>query len=426
MPAASSLRMFELIENVGDEYLVATYAMTLPADTDVLARAAAFAVGQTIGTWLEVPGITESMRAHHEARVLSVLSVPALDTDGPGRPESFGYLVRLALPTVNFGASIPMLLTTVLGNDASTSVEAKLVDLELPATLTAQFAGPKFGVAGLRELTGVTDRPLLLNMIKPCAGLTPEAAADIFAQTALGGIDMIKDDELIANPAYSPVVDRVKLFTEAARVAADTTGVETVYIPNVTDRPDRMLATAARVVDAGARALMVTYATVGYGGLEALAEAVDVPVLAHFAGAAPFFEGPNTGMSAPLAMGLLPRLAGADLALVISPYGGYPLRGLQYVRTAHQLLLPRPGLLPTMPVIGGGLHPGTVDRYISELGTDIVLGVGGAIQGHPGGPAAGVRAMRQAIDARLSGVGAAEAATQHLELRQALDAWGSI
>ncbi len=319
-----------------------------------------------------------------------------------------------------------MMLTTLLGNDSSTSVEAKLVDLELPDAFASRFRGPAFGVEGLRRLTGVTDRPLLLNMLKPCAGMPPAVAREVFFETARGGIDLIKDDELTADPEYSPVVERVRLFTAAARAAAEETGIETIYIPNVTDRPDRMIDTARRAVDAGARAVMATYATVGYGSLEALAEAVEVPVLGHFAGAAPYFEGPATGMSAPLAMGLLPRLAGADLALVSTPYGGASIRSLPYVRTVHQMLLPRPAIAPTMPVIGGGVHPGTVGRYVAELGTDIVLGAGGAIQGHPGGAAAGVRAMRQAIDAAVAGTPVEDAAAVHEELRTAIDAWGVI
>lgn len=423
----SPLELFALPETVRDQNdVIATYHLEFPADADVLARSTGFAVGQTIGTWLPVPGVTPEMRAKHQARVVGILSVPPSDTQPSESHERYGYILRIALPAINFGASLPMMLTTTLGNDSSTSVEAKLVDLELPTSLSEQFTGPSFGVEGVRDLTGVRDRPLLLNMIKPCTGLTLEAARDIFRETALGGIDLIKDDELTANPDYSPVAERVRLFTKAAAEAAEETGVETVYIPNVTDRPDRMLDTARRAVDAGARALMASYATVGYGSFEALAESADVPVLGHFAGVAPFFEGPTTGMSAPLAMGLLPRLAGADLTLVMTPYSGYPIRHLQYVRTAHQLLLPRPSIAPTMPVIGGGVHPGTVHRYVSDLGTDIVLGVGGAIQGHPQGAAAGVRAMRQAIDADLNGVPVQEAAAQHEELRQAIELWGVL
>lgn len=421
------LSLFSLPEQLrGEDYLISTYYLELPPEADVMARTASFAVGQTIGTWLPVPGITAEMRSRHEGRVVGVLSAPPTDTVAADGREKYGYFVRIAVPAINFGASIPMILTTLLGNDSSTSVEAKLVDLELPDNLVEKFTGPAFGVEGLRKIVGVYDRPILLNMIKPCTGLTPEAGADIFYATALGGIDMIKDDELIANPEYSPVVERVRLFTQAAKRAAEKTGVETLYIPNVTDRPDRMLDTARRAVDAGARAVMVTYATAGYGALEALAESVDVPVLGHFAGTGPYFEGSSTGMSAPLTMGLLPRLAGADMALVTTPYGGYPIRPLQYLRTAHQLLLDRPGLKHTMPIIGGGVHPGTVNRYMSELGSDIVLGVGGAIQGHPGGAAAGVRAMRQAVDARMSGVPVTEAAKSQQELGQAIAAWGTL
>ncbi|CAB4926508.1 MAG: transcriptional regulator [Actinobacteria bacterium] len=422
----SPLDLFALPETLGDEHLIATYVLELPADVDPLARATRFAVGQTTGTWLPVPGITDELRARHEARVVGISSLPPADTRGPADPDRIGYVLRIAVPTVNFGASLPMLLTTLLGNDSSTSVEAKLVDIELPVAFTTRFRGPRFGVDGLRRLTGVTDRPLLLNMLKPCAGMPPAVARDVFLATALGGIDLIKDDELTADPDYSPVAERVRLFTAAAREAAQETGIETVYIPNVTDRPDRMIDTARRAVDAGARAVMATYATVGYGSLEALADAVDVPVLGHFAGAAPYFEGAATGMSAPLAMGLLPRLAGADLALVSTPYGGATIRALPYMRTVHQMLLPRPGIAPTMPVIGGGVHPGTVARYVAELGTDIVLGAGGAIQGHPGGAAAGVRAMRQAIDAATRGVAVDEAADEHDELRTAITAWGVI
>lgn len=408
------------------DYLLATYALDLPADVDPWARVSRFAVGQTTGTWVEVPGLTDELRSVHEGRVVQVLPVPASDTTTHAGGDTISYLATLAFPTMNFGASLPQLLNTLIGNDASTSVEAKLVDLQLPGSLESAFGGPRFGIAGVRELTGVSDRPLLLNMLKPCTGLAPADAAAIFQATALGGIDLIKDDELMGNTPYSTVLERVKLFTAAADEAFDTTGVRTVYLPNISDRPDRMLETAQRAVEAGARALMVAYTTVGLGAVEALADVVGVPILGHFAGAAPLYEGPRTGMSAPLATGLLPRLAGADLALVVSPYGGYPITRLQYLRTAHQLALPRPHLKPALPVIGGGVHPGTVTRFVGELGSDIVLGVGGAIQGHPDGAAAGVRAMRQAVDAALAGVSAEDAATEHEELAKALELWGTL
>ena len=193
---------------------------------------------------------------------------------------------------------------------------------------------------------------------------------------------------------------------------------------NVTDRPDRLVDNALRCIDAGARAVMVNYASVGYGVLAALARAVDVPVMGHFAGAGMFYEGAGSGMSAALATGSLVRLAGADIAMTLTPYGGYPLRYTSYRRTIHELTLPRPHLAPTMPAIGGGVHPGVVELYMRQLGNDIILSPGGGIHRHPGGSAAGARAMRQAIDAVLAGRSVGDAAREHEELATALDLWG--
>ncbi|MGO1173581.1 MAG: RuBisCO large subunit C-terminal-like domain-containing protein, partial [Actinomycetaceae bacterium] len=164
----------------------------------------------------------------------------------------------------------------------------------------------------------------------------------------------------------------------------------------------------------------------GYGSMQALAEAVEVPVLGHFAGSAPYYENPTTGMSSALANGLLPRLAGADLSLVNTPYGGYPISPVAYRQTARRLADSELGLRPSAPIVGGGVHPGTVRRYVDELGTDIVLGVGGAIQGHPGGAAAGVRAMHAAIEAAVAGRDVDEAAGDDDDLRVAIERWGTL
>lgn len=408
-----------------NDAVLATYYLELDHQVDIIEKAASFAVGQTIGTWTEVPGVTPTMRRRHMGRVTNVLSSPPVDLSTQV-PERVGYFVQVALPAINFGPQFPQLLTTLLGNDASTSIQAKLVDLQMPTTVSSQFAGPRFGIEGVRGLVGVESRPLVLNMIKPCTGLTPAQGAQIFYETALGGVDLIKDDELLGNTEFSPVVERVRAYLAAADRAAQITGKHTVYVPNITDRPERLLETAQAAVEAGAQAVMVSFAVVGYGMLEALADAVGVPILAHYAGAGVFYEGGATsGVSSRLVLGTLPRLAGADMMMLNTPYGGYPMRRSSYMLTAHQLALPHPGLKPTMPMVGGKVHPGLVQTFLSELGPDIVLSPGGAIQGHPLGAAAGGRAMFQAIEAAMAGVSIEEFANDHEELRLAISAWGS-
>ncbi len=407
----------------GPDYLLATYYLELAPGQDVLDRAANFALGQTIGTWVPVPGVTEEMRAKHLGRIVRVLAVPPADLSTQVEDGAQAYFIQVALPVVNFGPQFPMLLTTLLGNDASSSVQAKLVDLELPLEYSRQFPGPRFGIAGVRRLVGVEGRPLLLNMIKPCTGMTVQAGARIFYETALGGVDLIKDDEVLGDPAFSPVVERVQAYEAAGRAAFEETGQRATYVPNVTTEADGLLDNARRAVDAGARAVMVNFAALGYGMLGALARSIDVPILGHYAGSGMFYEGTRSGMSSHIALGKLPRLAGADMVVINTPYGAYPIRREQYLLTVAELALPHPHLAPAFAAVGGGLHPGLVGVLVGELGRDIVLAVGGAIQGHPDGPTAGARAMRQAIDAAVAGVDPDVAARDHPELAGALKQW---
>ena len=81
-------------------------------------------------------------------------------------------------------------------------------------------------------------------MIKPCLGYSPSEGAKIFKEIALGGVDIIKDDELLADTAYSSIVDRVKAYNVAAKEVKDITGHKTVYCVNITDRLDRCLENA--------------------------------------------------------------------------------------------------------------------------------------------------------------------------------------
>ena len=66
-----------------------------------------------------------------------------------------------------------------------------------PLPAFKSFKGPKFGIDGVRELLGVPERPLINNMLKPKTGHTPDVAADMCYKAAVGGVDIIKDDELI-------------------------------------------------------------------------------------------------------------------------------------------------------------------------------------------------------------------------------------
>lgn len=416
--------LYSLSENIHNQnYVIASYYIKLPKEVDVLKKAATLAIGQTIGTWIPIPGITDEIREKYMGKVVNVFDVPSLDLVTQIDTEERHYIMQIAYPAVNFGTDLPLMITSLLGNDASTSAQVKLLDIEFPQEFVSQFRGPQFGIDGVQDMAGIHNRPILLNMIKPCTGLTPQEGAKIFYETALGGVDFIKDDELLGNPAYSKPEGRVREFKKAAEAAYEITGERVKYFVNVTSGAGEILDNIKRVEDAGADGIMVNFATVGYSVLKHVAENTKLPILGHAAGSGMVYEGTLNGMASPLAVGKLARLAGADIVMVNTPYGGYPLLYQKYMQTVAQLTLPFYDIKATMPSIGGGVHPGMVEKYIKEVGSDIILAAGGAVQGHPGGSGAGARAMRQAIDIVMSGADFEEAAKEKEELSVALGLW---
>jgi 2,3-diketo-5-methylthiopentyl-1-phosphate enolase len=410
----------------GKEYVVATYYLEANPAVDIVAKAASFAVGQSVGTWTPVPGVTREMLERHMARIVAIYDAPPVELVPDLPVDKRAFFVQIAFPQVNFGAQFPMLFTTLLGNDVSTAAQLKLVDLQLSPSFVAGFGGPKFGIAGLREHLDIPKRPILLNMIKPCTGFGPEVGAAFFLESARGGADIIKDDELLGNTSFSPMMDRVKAYRRAAEQVYEETGHQAVYCPNITDRPEKVRENARRAQELGADMVMINAVSAGLGVIQAVAEDLDVtvPILSHYAGAGSLVENPRAGISSPLLLGKLSRLAGADVAMFGSPYSSYPLLREKYLRTAHLQTMPLYDLKPTMPSVGGGIHPATAVRIIEEIGFDVMLAVGGAIQGHPDGATAGARAMRQAIDAAVAGLSLADQAEEHPELRKALECWG--
>lgn len=175
--------------------------------------------------------------------------------------------------------------------------------------------------------------------------------------------------------------------------------------------------TLSEVLEAGAKAVMMCFSTVGYSTFQAVSEQISIPVMGHYAASGICNEGLRSGLGSHLSIGKFPRLAGADLVMMNTPYGGYPLTSLQYFKTAQNLSLPCYHLSPAMPICGGGVHPGMVKQFIDDLGNDIILAAGGAVQGHPMGAAAGVKAMSQAVTAAMEGISIETAAKEHPELR---------
>ena len=59
--------------------MIASYYIKLPKEVDVIKKASTLAVGQTIGTWIPIPGITDEIREKYMGKVVNIFDIPALD-----------------------------------------------------------------------------------------------------------------------------------------------------------------------------------------------------------------------------------------------------------------------------------------------------------------------------------------------------------
>jgi 2,3-diketo-5-methylthiopentyl-1-phosphate enolase len=411
-----------------DRFIVSTYYLEIDASADALAIAREMAIGQTTGTWVPVPEETEEIRRKHVGRVVGVYEAPHFEREIPPHIEKRHFVLQIAIPCVNLEPQIPMLLSTIAGNDISITHRVKLLDVRLPKSFVKAFKGPKFGISGVRKLLKAEKRPLIVNMIKPCIGIEPLVGAELFFKAALGGVDVVKDDEVLANTSFSPIVARVKAYMEKEKQAFEQTGGHTLYAVNITDEVNKVRENAYRVIEAGGNCLMLNYLPTGISALRMLAEdpSIEIPILAHLDLSGSFFGSTHSGISAPLILGKLSRLAGGDMLIYPSPYGKFLFLRESYLRVAHMLRAPFYHIKPAFPAPAGGVHAGNLAPVIRDLGYDCMIGVGGGIHGHKMGATAGAKSVCQAIDALMSGTPLREAAKREKELAAAIDAWGII
>jgi len=410
-----------------ENHIIATYWIQADKAWDMAVLGQVMAIEQTTGTWVPVPGETPEIRAGHVAKVIGVYEAPYYEYAVPADVTERQYILQIAFPAANVEDQLPMMLTAVIGN-ISMVPNFKLLDLRIPRATLKHYNGPKFGTEGWWKVLGLKkERPLLNNMIKPCSGYPLEVGAKLFREAALGGCDVIKDDELIANMCYNDAVKRVKEYMKIEKEVFEETGEHTLYTVNVTDRLPRMFDLAHRCIDAGANALMVNYLAVGPEAMRALADdnSINVPILAHMDFAGAYYMSPNQGVASPIILGKFSRLCGADAIVLPFSMGGKAMYiHDRFMNTVRNLTYPMGNLKPTMPMPSGGITPANVADIVNAVGKDIMIGSGGGIHAHPQGPKAGARALRQAIDAAVKGIKLEEYAKEHEELGIAMGVWG--
>ncbi len=399
-------------------FVVATYFVETTA-ADLVKKAGDIAIGQTTGGWVELPRATRDVMQKAVGRVLSVIEVPPGD-DRKAFTEARRCIARIAFPVENIANDLGALLVAVYGK-VSLDGTIKLVDLELPASFVKKQPGPKHGIAGLRATLKAPERPLAMSIFKPTLGLDPARLADMAADQAEGGMDLVKDDEVLADEKIDSALKRLDL----CRKAIEKSGRKMLHAISLTGPAEELIPRARRLSKEGAGALLFNGLAYGIPTMAALARDKDVtaPIMAHPALAGGMALEANHGIAAHLLLGKLLRLAGADLVLFPSPYGSVGLRRESALKLAFACTRELHGMKPAFPVPSAGITPSLVPQLLADYGNDVVVNAGGAVHGHPDGARAGAEAFVAAVKATTEGVALAKAAEASKPLARALEIW---
>ncbi|PIC69872.1 2,3-diketo-5-methylthiopentyl-1-phosphate enolase [Sporosarcina sp. P16b] len=372
------------------------------------------ALGLTIGSWTDIPHIEQQQLKHHKGELVSVVKGEQKDT------------VTIFYPSANFSADLPAIFTTVYGK-LSFFEGYELIDLQFDHSLLAQFPGPRFGVKGIREKLGVYDRPLLKAIFKGVMGRDLSFFSTQLQELLAGGIDLIKDDEILFENELTPFYQRVTTAKDILTHHYEKTGAHALYAVNLSGRSHELHDKAERATELGASALLFNVHSYGLDTLQSLRENdnIGLPILAHSALSGVLAGQAGSGFSYPLLVGKLTRLVGGDLSLFPSPYGNVAISRVDALGINEELIKDN-GFERTFAVPSAGIHPGMVPQLLEDFGDNLVINAGGGIFGHPDGPTPGAQAFRAAIDASVHQIPLQEAAKTSSPLRLALDQWGTI
>jgi ribulose 1,5-bisphosphate carboxylase large subunit-like protein len=383
------------------DYVIATYKMS--SSLNLKEAAWNLAIGQSVGN----PSVrneweTDELFERHSCIILDS------EENLAGLQQG---IVSIGFPKINIdwhSDGISHLLCHLMGGhvDIDIITACRLIKLELPDSVKGSFLGPKFGISGFRSFTNQYNKPLLGGIVKPKIGISPEVLLEMVKQMVDGGVDFIKEDEIMSNPACAPLERRVDLI--ANYLAQQSRKV--VFCHTINCDPHVVVDRVKQVHQLGGNGVHINVFS-GLGVYNSIRK-LDLPLFLHFqsSGAKVFTDVSHRFSISWPVMCQLATLMGVD-TIQTGMIGGYsnddPVEILQCLEILRQG--------NTCPALSCGFHPGLIDHVTSQVGVDYLANAGGKIHGHPGGTVAGARAMRQAIDK-----------TPGPEYETAINLWGLV
>ena len=317
--------------------------------------------------------------------------------------------VKIGFPKINIDIKtdgVSHLLVMIMGGqlDIDSILSCQINSISFPDDIKSQFLGPKYGIKGIREYTKCFDKPLLGGIVKPKTGISKEILLDIVKALVDGGVNFIKEDEILSSPAFCTIEERVPFIMDYLQ------GKNVIYAVSIHSDFPYLTERVKRIYELGGNAVHVNF-WCGLGAYKTIRE-LDLPLFLFFQKSGDKIL-TNESHAFNIHWTVICQLAGMMGVDFIHAgmWGGYSNYEVQHLTNILEALYKN----DVMPSLSCGMHPGLVEVINKYFGIDYMANCGGAIHGHPGGTLSGVKAMRQAIDN-----------DHQIEYEQAIAKWGKI
>ena len=377
----------------------------LEAKTSLREAAWNLAIGQSIGNpnnrsvWE-----TDEMFLNHSCFILE---------DEDLLKKSKAGKVKIAFPLANLNLEedgVSQILCHIAGGqvDILEIQKCHILDVVLPIEVEESFRlEPAYGIDGFRKFNGVENKPFFGGIIKPKVGMSPDILLEAVKEMVNGGVNFIKEDELLGNPEHCPLEVRVPLISGWLKENAPNV----IYCFCINGDSPYALERAKFVSDNGGNGIHINVWS-GLGVYRAIRKQ-NPDLWIHFQKSGDKFF---TDRRAPFHIywPVICKIAGwsgAD-SIHAGMIGGYMNQDDDELVDALKVLWK----YNIVPALSCGMHPGLV-QYINQMldSFDWMANVGGAMHGHPMGTLSGGLAMKQAINQEFDGI----------EYKKAIEKWGS-
>ncbi len=329
--------------------------------------------------------------------------VAAVTEDGEGT-----FRAEITYSPDSVGTDLPQLINVIFGN-SSIQKGLKVIDFKASPALRTLFPGARFGIDGIRRLSGRETGGFVCPVIKP-QGSTAERLAEISYMAARAGADIIKEDHGLSNQPAAPFRERVSIMArEVARANAERAEAGdtacALYFANLCGPGLAIRDYAMHAKEAEAHGVLVMPGLFGFDAINQLAADDDfgLPIMAHPSHLGPYVLSPDTGYSHGVMFGALMRLAGADISVFPNVGGRFGFTEAECLDITDQCRAADGYGRPILPSPGGGMTMERMPDMMRMYGPDCVYLLGGGLLRYGDRIGEAIGDMRRALDTDMPG-----------------------